>query len=96
LLYYTLPSIRLYYTYEVLLYILIIFLLIFGLGLGIPPTKISKVIGVVKSYTTRVGGGKFPTEQVNVIGEKLQQIGDVLFLCLLVFYYFILYHSNVL
>ncbi|XP_063934576.1 adenylosuccinate synthetase isozyme 1 A-like [Zophobas morio] len=44
-------------------------------GLGIPPTKISKVIGVVKSYTTRVGGGKFPTEQVNVIGEKLQQIG---------------------
>ena len=35
-------------------------------GLGIPPRRIGKVIGVVKAYTTRVGGGPFPTEQLNV------------------------------
>lgn len=35
-------------------------------GLGIPPKKLGKVIGVVKAYTTRVGGGPFPTEQLNV------------------------------
>ena len=34
-------------------------------GLGIPPKKVGKTIGVVKAYTTRVGGGPFPTEQVN-------------------------------
>jgi len=31
-------------------------------GLGIPPSKIETVIGVVKAYTTRVGEGPFPTE----------------------------------
>jgi adenylosuccinate synthase len=35
-------------------------------GLGIPPQRIQKVIGVVKAYTTRVGMGPFPTEQDNV------------------------------
>lgn len=35
-------------------------------GLGISPKKIGKTIGVVKAYTTRVGGGPFPTEQLNV------------------------------
>jgi hypothetical protein len=35
-------------------------------GLGIPPKMIGKTIGVVKAYTTRVGGGPFPTEQLNV------------------------------
>lgn len=35
-------------------------------GLGIPPKMIGKTIGVVKAYTTRVGGGPFPTEKVNV------------------------------
>ena len=35
-------------------------------GLGIPPSKIDKVIGVVKAYTTRVGGGPFPTELLDV------------------------------
>jgi len=35
-------------------------------GLGIPPKKIGKVIGVVKAYTTRVGGGPFPTELLDV------------------------------
>ncbi|KAG0379101.1 hypothetical protein BGX24_001771 [Mortierella sp. AD032] len=44
-------------------------------GLGIPPQTIQKVIGVVKAYTTRVGGGPFPTEQLNDIGEYLQRVG---------------------
>ncbi|KAG0332639.1 hypothetical protein BG000_009858 [Podila horticola] len=44
-------------------------------GLGIPPQTIAKVVGVVKAYTTRVGGGPFPTEQLNEIGEYLQTVG---------------------
>ncbi|CED82215.1 adenylosuccinate synthetase [Phaffia rhodozyma] len=44
-------------------------------GLGIPPKMIGKVIGVVKAYTTRVGGGPFPTEQLNSIGETMQEVG---------------------
>jgi adenylosuccinate synthase len=35
-------------------------------GLGLPPQKIKKIIGVVKAYTTRVGFGPFPTEQLDV------------------------------
>lgn len=35
-------------------------------GLGVPPASIKNSIGVVKAYTTRVGGGPFPTEQLNV------------------------------
>ncbi|WVQ97248.1 adenylosuccinate synthetase [Kwoniella sp. CBS 9459] len=44
-------------------------------GLGIPPFAIKKVVGVIKAYTTRVGGGPFPTEQLNTIGETLQEVG---------------------
>ncbi len=44
-------------------------------GLGIPPTAISKVIGIVKAYTTRVGNGPFPTELNDDTGEKLRKIG---------------------
>lgn len=44
-------------------------------GLGVPPRSIGDVIGIVKAYTTRVGGGPFPTEQENEIGESLQKIG---------------------
>lgn len=44
-------------------------------GLGIPPTAVTKVLGVVKAYQTRVGTGPFPTEQLNAIGDKLQSIG---------------------
>lgn len=44
-------------------------------GLGIPPTAIKNVYGVVKAYTTRVGEGPFPTEQLNEAGEALQTIG---------------------
>jgi adenylosuccinate synthase len=44
-------------------------------GLGIPPSKIKKVIGVVKAYTTRVGAGPFPTELLDSVGEHLQTVG---------------------
>ncbi|CAK9436054.1 uncharacterized protein LODBEIA_P06120 [Lodderomyces beijingensis] len=44
-------------------------------GLGIPPKTIRNVYGVVKAYTTRVGEGPFPTEQLNSIGETLQDVG---------------------
>ena len=36
---------------------------------------IGEVVGVVKAYTTRVGAGAMPTEQINNIGEFLQRVG---------------------
>ncbi|KAI4187722.1 MAG: hypothetical protein L6R41_002624 [Letrouitia leprolyta] len=44
-------------------------------GLALSPFKIKEVIGVVKAYTTRVGGGPFPTEQLNSTGQTLQSLG---------------------
>ena len=44
-------------------------------GLGLPPQAIGEIIGVVKAYTTRVGDGPFPTEQLNEIGEHIQTVG---------------------
>jgi adenylosuccinate synthase len=44
-------------------------------GLGIPPTSIDKIWGVVKAYSTRVGNGPFPTELENETGERLRKIG---------------------
>jgi adenylosuccinate synthase len=44
-------------------------------GLSLDWRSIKEVIGVVKAYTTRVGSGPFPTEQLNADGEKLQTIG---------------------
>lgn len=44
-------------------------------GIGIGPTKINKVLGVVKAYTTRVGEGPFPTELKNELGEYLRKKG---------------------
>ncbi len=44
-------------------------------GSGIPPTKISSVMGIVKAYTTRVGLGPFPTELLGEEGENLRKIG---------------------
>ena len=44
-------------------------------GLGIPPTSIGSIIGVVKAYSTRVGNGPFPTELDNAIGELLRSEG---------------------
>jgi adenylosuccinate synthase len=44
-------------------------------GSGIPPTRITSVIGVIKAYTTRVGSGPFPTELGDAIGEHLRKVG---------------------
>jgi len=45
-------------------------------GLSLGWRSIKEVIGVVKAYTTRVGSGPFPTEQLNEIGDKLQGVGQ--------------------
>jgi adenylosuccinate synthase len=44
-------------------------------GSGIPPTRISQVIGVIKAYTTRVGSGPFPTELFDENGAHLLKVG---------------------
>ena len=44
-------------------------------GAGIGPSRISEVLGVVKAYTTRVGGGPFPSELLDETGERIQQVG---------------------
>jgi adenylosuccinate synthase len=44
-------------------------------GSGIGPTAIDSVIGVTKAYSTRVGGGPYPSELKDDIGEKLRKVG---------------------
>jgi adenylosuccinate synthase len=44
-------------------------------GLGIPPTEIETTIGIMKAYTTRVGGGPFPSELLDDTGARLQKVG---------------------
>ncbi|TCK62128.1 adenylosuccinate synthase [Seleniivibrio woodruffii] len=44
-------------------------------GTGLSPRKIDNVLGVVKAYSTRVGGGPFPTELLGQDGEDLRQAG---------------------
>lgn len=44
-------------------------------GSGIGPTKLGKVIGISKVYTTRVGEGPFPTELKNAEGQRLREHG---------------------
>lgn len=44
-------------------------------GTGVGPASIEKVIGITKAYSTRVGGGPFPTELSNDIGERLRKEG---------------------
>ena len=45
-------------------------------GLGIAPNKIKEVFGIFKAYTTRVGGGPFPTELFNEIGKQIAEVGQ--------------------
>ena len=45
-------------------------------GLGVPLTKLEKIIGIFKAYTTRVGSGPFPTELKDSIGEHLGNVGN--------------------
>ncbi len=44
-------------------------------GSGIGPTRIDRVIGILKAYTTRVGAGPFPTELLDADGDALRRIG---------------------
>ena len=44
-------------------------------GSGIGPTRVTRVLGILKAYTTRVGSGPFPTELLDADGDKLRQIG---------------------
>ncbi|GLW23807.1 MULTISPECIES: adenylosuccinate synthase [Microbispora] len=44
-------------------------------GSGIPPTRLTRIIGILKAYTTRVGSGPFPTELLDEQGEWLRQTG---------------------
>ncbi|MDP6442522.1 MAG: adenylosuccinate synthase [Pirellulaceae bacterium] len=45
-------------------------------GSGIPPRWINRVIGVVKAYSTRVGGGPFPTELDDDMGQRIRDLGN--------------------
>ncbi len=45
-------------------------------GSGVPGRYIDHVIGVVKAYSTRVGGGPFPTEQDNAVGQRIRDRGN--------------------
>src|SRR5690606_11928415 len=44
-------------------------------GSGIPPTRVTRVIGIVKAYATRVGEGPFPTELFDEDGDRLRVNG---------------------
>ncbi|MBI3091039.1 MAG: adenylosuccinate synthase [Candidatus Tectomicrobia bacterium] len=46
------------------------------IGLGLAPSRLDQVVGVVKAYTTRVGEGPFPTELGGSLGATLRQRGD--------------------
>jgi adenylosuccinate synthase len=45
-------------------------------GAGLPPRAVTRVVGIAKAYTTRVGGGPFPTELADALGERLRADGD--------------------
>ena len=45
------------------------------IGAGVGPTRINRVVGVIKAYTTRVGEGPFPTELLDETGELMRQNG---------------------
>lgn len=45
------------------------------IGAGLGPTQITKALGILKAYTTRVGEGPFPTELNDAVGKHLQDVG---------------------
>src|ERR1051325_4546924 len=47
-----------------------------AIGVGIAPTSIDAVLGVVKAYTTRVGAGPLPTEMDEALGERTRKLGN--------------------
>lgn len=46
-----------------------------SVGAGVGPNYLKNIVGVVKAYSTRVGAGPFPTEQLNEIGDTLRNVG---------------------
>jgi adenylosuccinate synthase len=46
------------------------------IGSGVGPSKINRVVGVAKAYTTRVGDGPFPTELHDQVGDQIREIGN--------------------
>ncbi|HLH77093.1 MAG TPA: adenylosuccinate synthase [Candidatus Binataceae bacterium] len=45
-------------------------------GTGVPPDRLRAVLGISKAYTTRVGGGPFPTEIKTKLGQRLREEGE--------------------
>ncbi len=45
-------------------------------GAGVPPQAVRNYVGVIKAYSTRVGGGPFPTEQANAVGDGIRERGN--------------------
>ena len=45
------------------------------IGSGVGPSKVTKVVGVCKAYTSRVGDGPFPTELFDKIGSRIREVG---------------------
>ncbi len=45
-------------------------------GLGVGPTYVDRVVGVAKAFSTRVGGGPMPTEEVGEVAKRLRGTGD--------------------
>ncbi len=45
-------------------------------GTGVPPQKIDRVVGVVKAYLSRVGGGYLPSELTNELGNRIREVGQ--------------------
>ena len=45
------------------------------MGSGVGPTRLTKIVGILKAYTTRVGAGPFPTELTDAQGEWLRKVG---------------------
>jgi adenylosuccinate synthase len=46
------------------------------IGAGVGPSRIDAVVGLTKAYCTRVGGGPFPTELHDALGERIRKAGD--------------------
>jgi adenylosuccinate synthase len=45
-------------------------------GAGVPPQTVQNFVGIIKAYSTRVGGGPFPTEQLNATGDYIRERGN--------------------
>lgn len=47
-----------------------------GPGTGVPPQRINRIVGIMKAYCTRVGGGPMPTELNNDLGDRIRKQGN--------------------